>query len=118
MNFWNIMNYNKASTNELNKVFQDRFKKWPRLFKWSVFFCFFFPLFFYLVINNNEIGKEFHSSVFAFFLVINLLILFWGIKLHLFSKRYWHKKYYIYITCSFALIPLYVLIYQYTQYCL
>ena len=112
------MNYNKASTNELNKVFQDRFKKWPRRFQWSVFFCFLFPVFFYLLINNNDINNDFYSSVFGFLFVINLLILLWGIRLHIYSKRYWHKNYYIYITCILALIPLHALLYQYTQYCL
>lgn len=118
MNGDTMMNYNNASTDELHRIFQDHFKKWPRRFKWSVFICFFFPVFFYFSVINGDVSSSFYSPLFMFFLSINSVILFWGIKLYFFSKRYWHRNYHIYRTCAFSLIPLLTLIFQYSKYCL
>lgn len=112
------MHYGKSSTDQLNRIFQDPFTKWPRRFKWVVFFCFLLPICFYFASSKDNIAPSFLSMVNILFLFFNLFVVFWGIKLNQLARRHWHKNYHLPMTIIFAFIPLSLLIFQYTNYCL
>lgn len=119
MNGNNKMHYNRPFPDQVDRIFRDHFRKWPRRFKWTVFCCFFLPLSFYFASNHGAFAPSFLTILVIAFLALNALVVLWGLRLNSFAQRsYWHKNYHIGGATSLALVPLSLLIFQYTKYCL
>ncbi|MDF2184354.1 hypothetical protein [Grimontia hollisae] len=100
-------------------MFRDRFRKWPRRFKWTVFCCFFMPMLSYAANTHGSVAPSFLTIIVILFFAINVLVVIWGVRLNTFAQRsYWYRNYHLGGATTLALVPLIVLILQYSTYCL
>ncbi|EOD81948.1 hypothetical protein D515_00106 [Grimontia indica] len=113
------MHYTKPFPDQIDRIFRDHFRKWPRRFKWTVFLCFFFPAASYAANTHGTFDPSFLTIIVILFFGINALVVVWGLRLNSFAQRcYWHRNYHIGGATTLALIPLGILVLQYTKYCL
>ncbi|WP_028025385.1 hypothetical protein [Enterovibrio calviensis] len=118
MNGNNKMHYSRPYPDQIDRIFRDHFRKWPRRFKWAVFFCFLLPISFYAALVDGMFAPSFLSILVIVFISINSVVILWGLRLNSFAQRYWHRNYHIVGTTTLAVVPLSLLAIQYSKYCI
>lgn len=113
-----MMHHTKPFPDQIDCIFRDHFSKWPRRFKWTVFFCFCFPISVYFALTQGTFAPSFVTMMVLSLSTFNTLVVFWGLKLNSFAQRYWHRNYHISGAVILSLLPLSTLVFQYTVYCL
>lgn len=77
------------------------------------------PMLSYAANTHGTVAPSFLTIIVILFFGINALVVIWGIRLNTFAQRsYWHRNYHIGGATVLALIPLALLVFQYSSYCL
>ncbi|UIP29228.1 MULTISPECIES: hypothetical protein [Photobacterium] len=88
-----------------DKIFRDKFCKWPKLMRYLVFISLLPPAFLVTLLHADAVSFDEILIPGMMASALNILLFFWGIILKVKARKHWYRNYHIGKTMFIALLP-------------